>query len=266
MNKRRLSKKSLSKKSKLSLFLAGAVWLLPNTLFAGVGEGGELYDAYCTVCHGGLGEGQAMGKALTDNTANRLSDTDLLAVITDGRAGTGMAAWGGSFSEEEIYDIATFVRTLQGKPGLSIGNEDSGPSDDPMVIAGEALFNNQGNCVSCHSYDDNGGSIGPSLDGVGSRLSDSALLDALSNPSASLVSGYGAKIVTQNDGSTVRGRFRNDSELAVQIQSEDGKRWVTYFKDRVASITDDEQSLMPDVYSTLGDEEQQQILAFIKSL
>jgi putative heme-binding domain-containing protein len=253
---------------KLNTVLSIAAMLLSGSSFvtAGVGEGGELYDAYCTVCHGGLGEGQAMGKPLTDSVANKLSDTDLLAVITDGRAGTGMAAWGGSFSEEEIYDIANFVRTLQGKPELNIGNQDSGPSDDPMVIAGEQVFNNQANCVTCHSYDDNGGNVGPGLDGVSARLSESALIQALTNPSATIVSGYGAKIVTQNDGSTVRGRYRNDSELALQIQSEDGRRWVTYFKDRVASVSDDGQSIMPDVFSTLGENEQKQILAFLKSL
>lgn len=253
---------------KLNSVLGMAAMLLSGSSFvtAGVGEGGELYDAYCTVCHGGLGEGQAMGKPLTDSVANKLSDTDLLAVITDGRAGTGMAAWGGSFSEEEIYDIANFVRTLQGKPELNIGNEDSGPSDDPMVIAGEQLFNNKAGCVSCHSYDDNGGNVGPGLDGVSARLSEAALMQALTNPSATIVSGYGAKIVTQNDGSVVRGRFRNDSELAVQIQSEDGRRWVTYFKDRVASVSDDDQSVMSDVFSTLAEQEQQQIIAFLKSL
>lgn len=246
-------------------FIAGTL-MASSQVVAGVGEGGELYDAYCTVCHGGLGEGQAMGKPLTDTVANRLSDTDLLSVITDGRAGTGMAAWGDSFSEEEIYDIANFVRTLQGKPELNIGNEDSGPSDDPMVIAGEELFNSKANCVTCHSYGDNGGNVGPGLDGISARLSESALTQAVTDPSATIASGYGAKIVTQNDGTTVRGRYRNDSELAVQIQSEDGRRWVTYFKDRVASVSDDDQSIMPDSFSTLGEQEQQQILAFLKSL
>ncbi len=207
-----------------------------------------------------------MGKSLVDNQANRLSDQELLAVITDGRAGTGMAAWGGSFDEEEIYDIATYVRVLQGKPGMSMGSEDSGPSDDPVVIAGETLFNNKAGCVTCHSYNDQGGSVGPALDGLSARLDDSAIERALLNPSADIAEGYGAKIVEQNDGTTVRGRYRNDSELAVQIQSADGQRWVTYFKDRVAAISDAEESLMPDTYATLTASEQEQLLAFLKSL
>lgn len=250
------------KKSCAALALA----LTTMAVNAGVGEGQELYEAYCIVCHGGVGEGQAMGKSLVDNQANRMSDEDLLAVITDGRAGTGMAAWGSSFNDEEIYDIATYVRVLQGKPGLLLGNEDSGPSDDPMVIAGETLFNNKAGCVTCHSYDDQGGSVGPALDGLSARMEDSAIERALLNPSADIVEGYGAKIVEQNDGTTVSGRYRNDSELAVQIQSSDGRRWVTYFKDRVASISDADESLMPDTYATLSASEQEQLMAFLKSL
>lgn len=233
---------------------------------AGVGEGQALYDAYCVVCHGGLGEGQPMGKPLTDSVANRLSDADLIAVINDGRSGTGMAAWGSNLSETEILDIASYIRTLQGKPGLSLSEGATGVSDDPMVLAGEQLFNGTAACSTCHTYRDQGGSVGPALDGVAARLDDDALLQALLNPSASIVNGYAAKVVVQQDGTTLRGRFRNDSERAIQIQSEDGTRWVTFFKDRVNSVTDSAESLMPDTYANLGAVEQQQLLAFLKSL
>jgi len=233
---------------------------------AGVGEGQVLYDAYCQVCHGGLGEGQTMGKPLTDNVANRLTDVELLAAIEDGRAGTGMAAWGSSFDETEIFDIATYVRTLQGKPGLNLSEGDSSPSDDPMVIAGAALFNGSAGCVDCHSYDNQGGSVGPAIDGLSTRLSDSALQQAVVSPSATIVAGYEAKQVVQQDGSVIRGRYRNDSDLAVQLQSADGRRWVTYFKDRVESVSDSDESLMPDTFATLGATEQEQLMAFLKSL
>ena len=247
--------------------LAGlALGLLSFSAHSGVGEGQELYDAYCQLCHGGLGEGQQMGKSLTDTAANRLSDEDLLAVITDGRSGTGMPAWGESLTEVEIFDIGSYIRNLQGKPGLNLSDANAGVIDDPAALAGEQLFNNSAGCVACHSYKDQGGSVGPSLDGLSARLDNDALMQALLNPSASIVSGYEAKLLEQNDGTQIRGRFRNDSELAVQIQSEDGRRWVTYFKDRVKSITDSGESLMPDVYATLGAQEQEQLLAFLRSL
>lgn len=243
-----------------------ALGLLSFSAHSGVGEGQELYNAYCQLCHGGLGEGQTMGKPLTDSAANRLSDQELLAVISEGRSGTGMAAWGGSMSETEIFDIASYIRNLQGKPALNLSDADSGPITDPVALAGEQLFNNAAGCANCHSYKDQGGNVGPALDGLSGRLTDDALMQALLNPSASIVSGYEVKVVEQSDGSQVRGRFRNDSELAVQIQSEDGNRWVTYFKDRVESISDSSESLMPDVYATLGAQQQEQLLAFLRSL
>ncbi len=239
---------------------------LSSAAQAGVGEGQELYNAYCQICHGVLGEGQTMGKPLTDGMANRLSDQELLAVISEGRSGTGMAAWSGSFSETEIFDVASYIRNLQGKPALNLTDDGSGPGNDPDVIAGEQLFNGPATCSSCHSYNDKGGSVGPSLDGLGNRLNDADLLQALLNPSALIVSGYEVKEVEQEDGTIIRGRYRNDSELAVQIQSKDGRRWVTYFKERVKSVKDSDQSLMTDVYATLGAGQQQQLIAFLKSL
>jgi putative heme-binding domain-containing protein len=244
-----------------------ALGLLPVISLGGVGEGQELYEAYCVVCHGGLGEGQTMGKPLTDSMANRLSDEGLIGVITNGRSGTGMASWGGTFKEQEILDIASYVRMLQGKPGLSLAEDNAaGNANDPAVLAGKSLFEGVAGCVTCHSYKDQGGAVGPALDGIGSRLSDAALQEALLNPSASIASGYAAKEVEQQDGTVIRGRFRNDSALAIQLQSEDGKRWVTYFKDRVKAVRDTDESLMPDVFATLSAAQQQQLMAFLKSL
>ena len=77
---------------KLSL-LGGLVLCLGSfASYAGVSEGQELYDAYCQVCHGGIGEGQTMGKPLNDTVAKNLSDEELIAVITGGRSGTGPGA------------------------------------------------------------------------------------------------------------------------------------------------------------------------------
>ncbi|MEX0618040.1 MAG: c-type cytochrome [Pseudohongiellaceae bacterium] len=234
---------------------------------AGPGEGQGLYDSFCVVCHGGLGEGQTMGKSLTDSAAKNLDDQELIAVITEGRSGTGMAAWDGSLSDQEILDIAAYVRVLQGGSGLTSVDENAVASDDPAVIAGEELFNGKAGCVTCHSYRDQGGAVGPNLDAVSARLDDAELRHALVEPSANIAAGYEVKEVTLPDGSVIRGRYRNDSELAVQIQSEDGARWVTYFKDRVESITDTDRSLMPDdVFAALTGDEQQKLLAFLKSL
>ncbi len=207
-----------------------------------------------------------MGKPLNDPNSKNLSDAELIAVISGGRAGTGMAAWAGSLSPQEVLDVAGYVRVLQGEAGLREVSENATVGSDPAVVAGEQLFNAEAQCSSCHSYKDKGGAVGPKLDGVSGRLNDEALKQALLNPSASVVSGYEVKEVVLPDGSTVKGRFRNDSEQAVQIQSADGARWVTYFKARVTSITDSDESLMPDVFANLGAAQQTNLLAFLRSL
>ena len=247
----------------LTIGILSAVYTGPA--FGGLGEGLELYNSYCSVCHGETGEGQAMGKSLNDRSANSLSDAETLNVIKVGRSGTGMAGWGDSFNEEEILDIANHVRSLQGRSGIFL-TEKEAVLDNPAIIAGRALVNGKGKCVTCHSYNDEGGSIGPALDDVARRLDDSELKEALLEPSAKVAKNYRAKKVTKSDGTIALGRFRNESDRALQIQSEDGRRWVTFFKDRVSSITNENNSLMPRIFSTLEKAERDQLLAFLRAL
>jgi putative heme-binding domain-containing protein len=252
-----------SARSSLAIGILSALYTSP--VIGGLGEGLELYNSYCSVCHGEAGEGQAMGKSLNDRSANSLSDAEVLDVIKHGRSGTGMAGWGDSFDDGEILDIANHVRSLQGRSGIML-TERKALVDTPEIIAGRALFKGKGKCVTCHSYDDDGGSIGPALDDVAQRLSESELKEALLDPSAKVAKNYRAKKVTRSDGTIVVGRFRNESDRALQIQSEDGRRWITFFKDRVSSITNEESSLMPDVFSTLEKTEREEILAFLRAL
>lgn len=249
----------------LSLGVATLLGGFASTASAGLSEGLTLFNSYCAVCHGITGEGQAMGKSLVDDGAKGLADLELLEVIAEGRAGTGMAAWGGSFSEEEILDTANYIRAIQGKLGILL--EPADPiADNPEAIAGRALFNGVGNCASCHTVGDAGGQVGPVLDGVFARLGDEGIRQAVASPSASFAEDYPVKEVTLNDGTVLRGVARNETDASVQIQSADGLRWRTYFKDRVQSVSDSAQSMMPDVYGRLNAQQKEQLLAYLNSL
>ena len=74
--------------------VAALISMASTTVQAGLSEGLVLYQSFCAVCHGAEGEGQAMGKSLVDDGAKSLEPMDLLTVIREGSAGTGMAAWG----------------------------------------------------------------------------------------------------------------------------------------------------------------------------
>ncbi len=250
-------------KTLLCLLTSG---LLSTAALAGPGEGQGIYDNFCVVCHGGLGEGETMGKPLVDNNARALSDAALIDVISKGRPGTGMAAYGGALSEVEIRDVAGYIRVLQGGTGLA--DEDAGSSalDDPQVAMGQELFSGKAGCADCHTLSGSGGSVGPALDGVAARLDEAQLREALEAPSRSIVSGYGVKILETNDGQIIKGRYRNDSEQAIQMLSEDGKRWLTQFKRNLKSISDSDESLMPEVFATLSVDEQEALLAYLRAV
>ncbi len=92
-------------------------------------RGAPLYAQYCASCHGsgGHGDGPA-GAALdphpTDHTdgsyMNTLSNEHLFKVVAEGGASVGksasMAPWGGVLSEEQIWNLVAYVRTLADPP------------------------------------------------------------------------------------------------------------------------------------------------------
>lgn len=83
-----------------------------------VAAGKELYSTYgCYGCHG-RGGGGGMGPSLIDATWNYGggSDAALFKTITQGRP-KGMPAFGSYFSEEQVWKIVAFLRSISNAPG-----------------------------------------------------------------------------------------------------------------------------------------------------
>lgn len=90
-----------------------------------ISNGADLYAANCATCHGldGMGDGPA-ATALDPKPAS-LADSDMMADMTDGYVfwriseggamepfNSAMPAWGSTFSEQEIWQLVSFLRTL----------------------------------------------------------------------------------------------------------------------------------------------------------
>ena len=92
-------------------------------------KGDSLYQTYCASCHGARGAadgpvGQTLDPKPTRHddgaTMNALTNDYLFKVIQEGGAAVGksplMAPWGGSLSDEQIWDVIAFVRSLADPP------------------------------------------------------------------------------------------------------------------------------------------------------
>jgi len=80
----------------------------------------QIYQKYCTVCHGVEGDGDGimtklMGIMPMDHTnpneTNRLSNEDLIRSIMDGK-GRFMPAWRGILSETDAEALVSYIRLL----------------------------------------------------------------------------------------------------------------------------------------------------------
>ena len=109
------------------------------------------------------------------------------------------------------------------------------------------------NCTSCHKHGEMGADIGPDLTAIHKKFDKAGLLDAVINPSASMVFGYEAYTITTKKGETFFGFLLSDGANLV-LKDVSGQRH-TIKADQIKSREKMEQSLMPEP-TTLGLNEQ----------
>jgi len=101
-----------------------------------IGQGQQLYmQMNCVGCHSHGGGG--MGPPLMDDEWRYGSRIDQIATtIAEGRP-NGMPAWRGKLTEDQIWDLAAYVRSLSGLPSKdavsSRAEEMSGPTPQTLT-------------------------------------------------------------------------------------------------------------------------------------
>lgn len=91
-------------------------------------KGGEKYKLFCVSCHGEKGKGDGIAAAALDpkptdhsnsEYMNKLSDYYLFTIIKEGGPAVGksvfMASWKAALQDEDIHNVALFVRSLSKK-------------------------------------------------------------------------------------------------------------------------------------------------------
>ncbi|MPR34807.1 PVC-type heme-binding CxxCH protein [Salmonirosea aquatica] len=119
------------------------------------------------------------------------------------------------------------------------------------VSHGKSVF--ETNCATCHRHGEQGADIGPDLTMIHQKFDKMTLLDAIVNPSASIVFGYEAYTVTTKKGETYFGFLLSDGPTVV-LKDAAGQRHAIK-ADQIKSREKLPTSLMPEPTS-LGLDEQ----------
>src|SRR5579859_443521 len=86
-----------------------------------VAMGRDAYTGSCAECHGALGDGKgALGQStyppatdLTSHDVQEKSDTALFWITKNGLSFTGMPGFGAQYSDQDIWALVTYIRSLQ---------------------------------------------------------------------------------------------------------------------------------------------------------
>lgn len=148
------------------LLVAGPAAAKPGT----ADKGKEIYDKRCTWCHGAEGDGAGASKDFLnppprDFTSGNYkiksssfpdmvpSDDDVFRMIRDGMPATAMPGWSDLLSEQDMWDLAAYVKSFAqyDKPPAKLvdyGTQVSSSSES--IEKGKKLFEDGDRCVECH--------------------------------------------------------------------------------------------------------------------
>ncbi len=195
-----------------------------------VAKGHKIFSRFCASCHGEGGNGDGYNAAnldpaprdLTDGEEDymaKLSNDEIYEVLELGGYGVdlsaGMPVWGKVFSEEELWSLVAYIRTLHPNEASPIVFENAEtkeaffdhkkpryarvkekvfdelmasmvPDDDAfeeLVASGGDIFEEVG-CNACHVVNGEGGTLGPDLSKAGSMLQTQFIFRWIKNPQA----------------------------------------------------------------------------------
>jgi len=133
--------------------------------------------------------------------------------------------------------------------------------------SGKAAFNDA-QCISCHRFDNQGGSVGPELTGVSSKYSRRDILESLLDPSKVVSDQFQNFNIVKKDGDSLSGRITDENKQRVIVLPNmlAPEATVEVPMDEIASRQPSKVSPMPTgLLNQLTAEEILDLLAYIEA-
>lgn len=118
-------------------------------------------------------------------------------------------------------------------------------------------------CIRCHVVDERGADVGPELTNIASRLSREQLLLSLVDPSAQPVAGFTIITITNQNGETIRGIFRDETNTHLSLTS--GGEQIRIPKQEIVS-REQSPSAMPAMGDLLTRNQIRDLVEYISTL
>jgi len=131
--------------------------------------------------------------------------------------------------QKEIYNrLVEFDKAMQSNP--------------PSVDSGKIVF--MQNCSTCHSIAEEGGSIGPNLDGV-SQWGAKSLAEKILDPNRNVSENFRTYTIKMKDGKVSTGLYRREEGAVIIFADLTGQEF-SVSKKEIAEQTASKLTLMPD--------------------
>ena len=141
--------------------------------------------------------------------------------------------------------------------------EFNGITEPLSLDSGKMVFSS--NCSPCHMIQNNGGTIGPQLDGVG-KWGPRALAEKILDPNRNVSESFRNYTITLKDGKVMSGLFRREEGEVLVFADMSGKEFVVP-KNNIAEQKISKYTLMPDHFgSVLSQEEFNTLLKYLLSV
>jgi quinoprotein glucose dehydrogenase len=144
---------------------------------------------------------------------------------------------------------------------------------DRLAVAGgdaalgrEIVLNNAAvYCQRCHKLDNQGGEVGPPLNGIGTKHPRDYLLESIVNPNAKIAEGYQSVILNLIDGRTVAGVLRGKDAKTVTVVTPENKV-VTVPVEDIDAQKPDVSAMPDDLHKKLSKRELRDIVEYLSTL
>jgi putative heme-binding domain-containing protein len=237
-------------------------WIAIGTLLAqhsftpiDVEDGGRLFRANCTICHGAQGDGVPGIDLMHGKFRHAKSDDDIAAIIRSGIPGTAMPP--NNFTDFTALTIVAYLRSMAAATATTTSGGDP--------ARGKAIYEGKGNCASCHRIRGVGARLAPDLSEIGNLRLAGELERSLTDPDAEVLPQNRHFRAVTKDGATITGTILNEDKYSVQLL-DSGGRLVSLKRSNLRESAFLEKSPMPSYKDKLTHQELSDLVSYLASL